>query len=271
MGGRGSKFKNLSIEQEKEKYWTDYGDADDDVEFKGNEQNNLTKKLKDNNIIVCKSFKNLDDKVAEVTLKQISDLTQEYSNIVNSNLEDEAIKIRSFKMNRVSIKTGAKTPEYGIMALFTPFKKQICFNERSVKDLESLNNIIKASQESGHSVTTDDSKKGVYVITHEYGHFLENCIIEKHIQQDVRGWAKYKTGNLSEVQAIRVSEAEKIRDTIKEIATKKFKASKKQLETSDYGEVSAFEWFAEVFTESKLHTTNKPLVKAMKEYLKGGN
>ena len=266
MGGRGSRFKDLSIEQEKEKYWTDYGDADQDLET--DVQNGLTKNLKDSNIIVCDSLKNLDNAVVESNLKQIKDLTHEFSGIVSPNLDDECIKIRSFKMNRIRIATGTKSPEYEILALFAPIKKQICFNERSIKDLESLKSLVKHSQEVGHSVKVDNGKESVYVITHEYGHFLENCIIEKRIQQDVRAWAKFKT-NVSEMQKMRIAEAESIRTKIKEIATKKYKASEGQLKPSEYGDKSPFEWFAEVFAETKLHTTNKPLVKAMKEYLKG--
>lgn len=269
MGGRGSRFRDLNTMQDKREYWTDYGDADEDVEV--DIQNDLTKSFKNSNIIICGSLKNLDRDVVKVNLKQIKDLSNEFSEIISPNLDDECIKIRSYKMNRVSFNTGVKSPEYGIMALFTPVKKQICFNERSIKDLESLKSIIKTSQKVGHSVQIDEGKEGVYVITHEYGHFLENCIIEKRIQQDVRAWAKFKT-NLFEMQKMRIAEAENIRAEIKQIATQKYKASVKQLETSKYGEQdkNPFEWFAEVFAESRLHTTNKPLVKAMKEYLKGG-
>ena len=65
-------------------------------------------------------------------------------------------------------------------------------------------------------------------------------------------------------------EARKIKQQIKDIATQKYKAKPKQLITSEYGEKDkySFEWFAEVFAESQLHTTEKPIVKAMKDYLK---
>lgn len=205
--------------------------------------------------------------MSNMNLKQIEDLTNTFKQTINWNLEDEPIKIRSFKMNRISTTTLKKSPEYGVIALYSPTKKQICFNERIVKDLQSIENIVKSSQETGHSVKTDKSKITHHMITHEYGHFVEDCIIQKRIQQNVHDWAKFKTSP-TDADLMRKAKAKEIEQQIIQIAKEKYKANDKQLETSSYGQKNSFEFFAEVFAESQLHTTQKPLIQAMKDFLK---
>lgn len=270
MGGRGSRFKdvNSTIPKPDNKSYLDFGNADLDNEI--HDHNNLTKNLKDSNILVCQSLENMNEDIIKTNLNQINTLSKKFDNLISKNLEDEGIKIRSYKMNRVSYTTGKSTAEYGVMALFAPGKKQICFNERTFKSDEQIINLTKESQKSGYSVETDKGKENLHIITHEYGHFIEQCIIEKHLQNDIHQWAKYRASSPIEKEEIRRVEARKIKQQIKDIATQKYKAKPKQLITSEYGEKDkySFEWFAEVFAESQLHTTEKPIVKAMKDYLK---
>ena len=275
MGGRGSSFKDINNISESDEYWTDYGDADQDE--LSSEKNNLTKELKNNNILTCKSLYNLDENVVKTNLKQIIDLSYKQKSIIDDILNDTPIKIRSYMMNRISKKTYKKSPEYSVLALFSPIKKQICFNARVLKDIPSIERIIESSQKTGHSVKTDKNKAIFHIVTHEFGHFVEDCIIQKKIQQNVFDWSKYRKLIQSkdydkqyEANEIRKKYAEEIKLQIKQIATDKYNATGSQLKTSKYGESDDFEFFAEIYAESQLHTTRKPLIKAMQDFLKEG-
>ena len=80
----------------------------------------------------------------------------------------------------------------------------------------------------------------------------------------------YKTDNKQRLE-IEWQEANKIVGEVTDIATQKYKAKDKDLILSDYGTRDPFEWFAEAFTEASLHTTNKPLVQAMRDFLSKEN
>lgn len=244
-----------------------------DNEISEKDQNNLTKRLKDSNIIVCESIKNIDKDLTHKNLYQIHLLTNKFEKLTSDYLpSDEPIKIRSYKMNRI-YKNNKIVPEYDTLALFSFKNKQICFNERTIKNIDNVTKIIKLSQQANFSVETDDNKQVLHVITHEYGHFLEQAIIEKRLKNNLKDWSDFRLGTLAEQQRFREREANKIRTEIKNIATKNYKAIENQLITSKYGETdkNPFEWFAEVFAESQLHKTDKPLIKAMKKFLKEEN
>ena len=275
MGGRGSRFRDTTPENEPKEQDSklDYGDMNLDNELPEDDQNKLTKKLKESNIIVCESIKNIDKDLTLVNLDQINTLTNKYKNLASDYLPwDEPIKIRSHKMNRI-YKNGKKVPEYSTLAIFSFKNKQICFNERSVKNIDNVTNIVKSSQKDKFSVETDNDKQVLHLVTHEYGHFLEQAIIEKRLKNNLQEWTDFRLGKSSRQQAYRVREANKIRNEIKDIATKDYKATGSQLVTSEYGEKrnNPFEWFAEIFAESQLHKTDKPLIKAMEKFLKEEN
>lgn len=275
MGGRGSSFKpqNNSIEdnfkkRKKPKFYYDLGKIDEDKII--TRPNKLTKELKESNIIVYETTKNLDEALAQNTLQQIKTLAKDYNGIVSSYLDTEDLKIRSYKVNRVSIKTNKSRPDYELRACFAPLTSQICLNERTMKTNDRLIEEHIKSQKTGYSVTVDKGQEKNHIITHEFGHFIENCIIENRLKQDVKRYNTYKTDNKQRLD-IEWNEANKIVGDVIDIATQKYKAKKKDLVLSDYSTNNPFEWFAETFTEASLHTTNKPLVQAMREFLSKEN
>ena len=275
MGGRGSSFKpqNNSIEdnfkkRKKPKFYYDLGKIDEDKII--TRPNKLTKELKESNIIVYETTKNLDEALAQNTLQQIKTLAKDYNGIVSSYLNTEDLKIRSYKVNRVSIKTNKSRPDYELRACFAPLTSQICLNERTMKTNDRLIEEHIKSQKTGYSVTVDKGQEKNHIITHEFGHFIENCIIENRLKQDVKRYNTYKTDNKQRLD-IEWNEANKIVGDVIDIATQKYKAKKKDLVLSDYSTNNPFEWFAETFTEASLHTTNKPLVQAMREFLSKEN
>lgn len=275
MGGRGSSFKpqNNSIEdnfkkRKKPKFYYDLGKIDEDKII--TRPNKLTKELKESNIIVYETTKNLDEALAQNTLQQIKTLAKDYNGIVSSYLDTEDLKIRSYKVNRVSIKTQVSKPDYELRACFAPLTSQICLNERTMKTNDRLIDEHIKSQKTGYSVTVDKGQEKNHIITHEFGHFVENCIIENRLKEDVKKYNTYKTDNKQRLE-IEWNEANKIVGDVIDIATQKYKAKKKDLVLSDYSTNDPFEWFAETFTEASLHTTNKPLVQAMREFLSKEN
>lgn len=275
MGGRGSSFKpqNNSLEdmfkkRKNPKFFYDLGKINEDKII--TRPNKLTKELKESNIIVYETTKNLDKDLAQNTLQQIKTLAKDYNGIVSSYLDTEDLKIRSYKVNRVSIKTNKSRPDYELRACFAPLTSQICLNERTMKTNDRLIEEHIKSQKTGYSVTVDKGQEKNHIITHEFGHFIENCIIENRLKEDVKKYNTYKTDNKQRLE-IEWNEANKIVGDVIDIATQKYKAKKKDLVLSDYSTNDPFEWFAETFTEASLHTTNKPLVQAMREFLSKEN
>lgn len=275
MGGRGSSFKpeNNSIEEQfkkrkKRSYYLDLGNINDDKII--SQQNKLTKELKESNILVCETTQNLDKDLTQSTLQQIKKLADNYNVIVSSYLDTEDLKVRSYKINRVSIKTQKSRPDYEVRACFAPFTSQICLNERTIKTNERLVEEYNRQQKTNYSVTVDKGQEKNHVITHEFGHFVENCIIENRLKQDVKTYNTYKTDNKQRLES-EWQEASKIVKEVTDIATQKYKAKDKDMVLSYYSREDPFEWFAETFTEASLHTTNKPLVQAMREFLSKEN
>ena len=275
MGGRESHFKpqNNSIEdkikkRKQPKYYLDLGNINDDKVL--TQQNELTKELKESNILVYETTQNLDKDLAQSSLQQIKKLATDYNGIVSSYLDTENLKVRSYKINRVSIKTHKSKPDYEVRACFAPLTSQICLNERTIKTNEKLIEEYNRQQKINYSVAVDKGQEKNHVITHEFGHFVENCIIENRLKQDFRQYSTYKTDNKQRFE-IEWQEANKIVGDVIDIAIQKYKAEKKDLVLSDYGSKDPFEWFAETFTEASLHTTNKPLVKAMRDFLNKEN
>lgn len=275
MGGRGSHFKpqNNSIEdkfqkRKQPKYYLDLGNINDDKVL--TQQNELTKELKESNILVYETTQNLDKDLAQSSLQQIKKLATDYNGIVSSYLDTENLKVRSYKINRVSIKTRKSRPDYEVRACFAPLTSQICLNERTIKTNEKLIEEYNRQQKTNYSVTVDKGQEKNHVITHEFGHFVENCIIENRLKQDFKQYSTYKTDNKQRFE-IEWQEANKIVGEVIDIATQKYRAKDKDMILSRYSREDPFEWFAETFTEASLHTTNKPLVKAMRDFLNKEN
>lgn len=275
MGGRGSSFKqqNNSIDdifqkRKKQKSYLDLGNINEDKII--TKQNKLTKELKDSNILVYETTKNLDKDLTENSLQQIKKLATDYNGIVSSYLDTDDLKIRSYKINKVSYKTRKSRPDYEVRACFAPLSSQICLNERTIKTNERLIEEYTRQQKTNFSVEVDKGQEKNHVITHEFGHFVENCIIENRLKQDFKQYSTYRTDNKQRFE-IEWREANKIVSDVIGIATQKYKAKDKDLILSNYGSRDPFEWFAETFTEASLHTTDKPLVKAMREFLNKEN
>lgn len=289
MGGRGSKFKDISEnvldsldikDDKKQNFYIDFGDVSKDRETA--RQNKLTKELKNYNIIVCESLNNLDEAVTKMMLNQVQILSQQYSGIVNGYLNEDILKIRAYDMNQISIKTGKKTPDFSTEALHDYMTHQICINGRTTQSVEELKKKSIKSQKDRWSAKTDENNAEKSVLTHEYGHFVQNCIIEKRLQKDVKKYSEYKIAeqglkdinnkdrlnDYNKFNQIRHKMLRDITQDIIKIAFQKYNATKEDFRVSDYGNKTGLnEWFAEVFTETNLNSSDRIVTKAMKEFL----
>ena len=289
MGGRGSSFKDISKNvldsldvggNEKQDYYTDFGEVSKDKETM--KQNGLTNKLKNYNIIVCESMDNLNGGVTKMMLDQVQNLSQQYSGIVNGYLNEDTLKIRAYDMNQVSIKTGKKTPDFSTGALHDYITHQICINGRTTQSVEQLKKSSILAQKTNWSAKTDENNAEKSILTHEYGHFIQNCIIEKRLQKDVKKYSEYKVAeqrmqdknnqnrlnDYNKFNQIRHETLRDITQDIIKIAFQKYNATKEDFSVSDYGDKNGLnEWFAEVFTEANLNSSSRVVTKAMKEFL----
>ncbi len=279
MGGRGAEFRpdrqkgvldEIGHKKKDVTYFIDYGDIN--KESRSKMQNNLTNKLEDNKIILGSSVDNMESSVREMTVIQVNDLAEKYSRIIHGYLNDENLMLRSYAMDRVSIKSGKRSPEYQTGALFSSNTNEICLNLRTNTSLSQIRETIKANQARGDLVQTDIRNVEKHIVTHEFGHFIENCLIEKRLQQDIKKYKEYKeaknNGEWSKFLSIQESKAREIVNEIWSIAQDKYhETNVKNFYPSKYSKTDAFEWFAEMFAETNLHTTNKTCVRAMQEFL----
>lgn len=254
MGGRGSEFKQvLEVSSEKN---LDLGDYSKDKET--TKQNNLTKSLKRYNIIVCESTDSMDEALLNSNLQQIEKLSNKYSVLLSKEPEQE-LHIRNFKIKDDNVLACFSRTE----PLFTEL--QICYNKHKVKDVQSMNDVIKTNIQRGFNASAEN--KTDYVITHEFGHYLERNIIEKRFQQDIQQFVKFKNDYKNSKQKVN-EEADKIYYEISEIAKTKYRNT--SLGVSDYSlQENSREWFAEVFASAFTNSSYKPpLARAMIDFLK---
>ena len=270
MGGRGSTFNerikgiwDLLKELERKSNKIDYtildlGDHTSEVSLNGDYAHKT--KLNNDNYMICNSMKEVDNKVQSSTINQIALLNDKYSNITKSILGDQQVKVRSFKINNIHIKTEKKTPNYTTMACWSKSSNQICLNQRTMNNFDKALDDVKFSQSTKHFMQTDVGTQDKYIITHEFGHFIEDCLITKRLQKTTF------------TQEERSKEALTITEEICKIAKKKFNATGNDIkQMSRYGYNNAFEWFAELFAKTQLSSDNISLSKAMNEFLEKEN
>lgn len=136
---------------------------------------------------------------------------------------------------------------------------------------------VRRSVSSGYAMPCAESNYGIYTVTHEYGHMLENKIMASMVDMD-EFWEKYRkaVGNASSAG---IKKGQKlIKDTSDACAKEIFKeilviAKEKNPDfslknnISDYGKSCYQEAFAETFANSQLGSANE-LGDAMNEWLK---
>ncbi len=270
MGGRSSTFKErikgiddllkeLEKKQKKKDYTVlDLGDHTQEVELDSTYRNKI--RLQNRNYMVCKSMDEVDKDIRRVTLNQIMNLSHKYNNLTHGYLDEQQVKIRSYKINDINLKTQKKSPNYTTIACWSKSSNQICLNQRRSKNIDDIVKTVDYSQSTGHFMKTDAGTQDKYVITHEFGHFLEECIVQRRLQ------TKDYTQEERDRAVLTITEE------ICNIARNKYKASNNDLrQMSRYGYNDAYEWFSELFTSTVLSSNKSPMQNAMNEFLKKEN
>lgn len=269
MGGRSSTYKERIksigdlIKELDKKYKSskesdkilDLGNAEAETKLEGNFK--YKDSLNDKNYMICNSLNDIDKKIKESTIDQIAFLSNRYKHLIKNILDDSEVKVRSYAINDIYLKRKQTLPNYSTIACWSKSTKQICINQRVNKSYESVVEKVKYSQSTGHFMQTDNNTQDRYILTHEFGHFLEDCLIKKRLNTDT----------YTEPQRYR--EALNITDEICQIAKSKYKATATDIQfISKYGHTNAYEWFAEMFTSSILSSQKSPLNNAMLDYLR---
>ncbi len=266
MGGRGSTFKERSknlntlieyLKQNKNKnssYFLDIGEISDEREIVSNEKINLD--LNNKNYILCSSINNLDSEIKKIYLNQVNSLSEKYSNIIKTN--EIPVHLRTYKMNNVNLKTLSKSPNFTTNACFATKKDeiQICLNKRIYTSLQDVKDGEKQSQSTGHHVKVKSEHLDKYSIVHEFGHYIEDCIIQKRLNNS--------NATLKEREDVAIDLFKEVMEGIDLNNTSQYRLSRYQYK-------NAFEWFAETFTSCQLGEKNTLLTNNMNKLLKKEN
>lgn len=142
-----------------------------------------------------------------------------------------------------------RTPMY-----FTEGGNQIlALNDKAFN--EGIEDKIRATIANGFSVDVLPKNYEIYVITHEYGHLLENMIVSKRCNGVIGDVNTYK------------GKCEEIKEELVSILKKNHPGMSPSWATGIYGNKNSREYFAEAFANSQLGKPNE-LGEAMNEWLK---
>ena len=261
MGGRGSAYllhirgNDNRINKQVSEFLTD-----PESEY----HNEMFNKLKENHISTRMSTDDVDDKILERQQVQIYNISSKYKNILKYTVSKKDIQF-----GIIDIK---KSGTLGYCSVRLDESSSI---QRIVLDKKQFNNYDKVVSEvekgvlRGHFVPINlKFKSRDYLITHEFGHAIENSIIEKE-----RIKHNLNDNNFDNFIRFRDIMAARIKSEVINIKNKKFANLKDSsiIEISNYSSKNDYDWFAETFTNLELSDSPKPIALALKEYLKEQN
>lgn len=193
--------------------------------IKDTTQKTIIEKLQDKNIFIKGEFGGLNKDVENHIFNTLDDLTNKYD--VSEHLNKHRLSLRTKK---------DKSCAFYSHAIKTFSINEFVFSKTSFTNLNDLATTQKKMEDINFWMKCDDDKRDKYVITHEFGHFIEGYLHSKN--QDM----SYDLFNLKM--------RNKIRDIYKDIYNE-------DLEMSKYGKTSPSEFFAEAFVESELYSKSK--------------
>jgi len=227
---------------------------------------NNTVKTAHNVTINNNTLSGLDKKLVETNTKQLGNLLNKYPKVAKfvenngltfggRNTNAIAVTSHSWDMKRLAI--NLSNNYYGSDVKYT--------------------NTIKRCINTNHSMPCSDNNIDKYALNHEFGHLVENCLINEYNINNPSEFKAYKTKikNASSTYDLKKtikdyesSICDKIAQDIYDIAIKNNKNFDLNANLSNYGKKSSQEFFAECFANMESGKPNE-LGKAMKEYLKG--
>lgn len=193
------------------------------------------------------------------------------------NLENKFGVIHNSTSTIFSKNTGATA--YVNVSPISPRKQSLSLNSRSYKNKKDLIKHEKLAVESGLSMPVKliDDELSIATVTHEYGHMLQNNIIENEMIKNgydhKKPYAfmdlkkKSPKAQMKWYSDMRIKVEKENYAEIIDIAKKNNSSFNLKDNISDYGSKNYSEFFAEVFANSQLSKPNE-LGIAMQEWLK---
>lgn len=225
-------------------------------------------------MIENQNIKFWQDDLSKIDKKLLSDNTKRLKNLI-----DKYPKMKKF-IDEKNVNFNALTMGKNEIALCsTNLDISKISISLSKKYYSNYDNFIKMEEEGFKkfwSMPCSENLKSVYSLTHEFGHFIENKIIDDYNKQHLAEFLNMKTRALnaksnSQSRAIlrkwQKSIADNVAQEIYEIAEKSNANIKINDLLSEYGKTNSFEFFAECFANLECGKPNE-LAKALGEYLK---
>lgn len=279
MGGRGSAFLNnyntndsSGVDQQ---ILSDIMITMEDDEDTKLEHNGYTKLLKDKKIHIKQSTDTISEEIIIPNAEKIEQLTKKYKYTAKAlDKSNQELRIRSATMPS-SVKAMFVSNGTSFENLQLVYNGDLRYSNKEIIEKNTQKQI-----DIGHWVKSDKDQLVNHTVTHEYGHYVQRCLMYKDSQQK-EGKQKLEK-LLNEIEntkshkkqkelVIKFSEdyATKYYKSIQKIARKEFGRDYEKQSISNYATTNNRETFAELFCS--LNTNSNPdndLVKAMDIYLK---
>jgi len=254
MGGRGSAYiKHTKSDDNKFKPSIELID-DPETEYH-NEMFDELKKLK---ISTRKSTDVIDDKILERQQKQVINIVSKYNSIFEATTKDRELYFQAENISDGALAyCGSSINEKGSIV------QRVVIDTKQYKTYDKIVEVVEDGINKKWFVPINTRfKSRDYVITHEFGHAVENSIFEK-----IKVERKLDNINL---KGFTNTFATKIKNEVIEIWKNKYTTGNidDKIELSKYSEKNDREWFAETFTNLELADKPKPIALALGEYIR---
>lgn len=223
-------------------------------------------KTNQNVIYNTKTLSKVNNKLVKTNANQLSNLLKKYPKV------EKFVKEKSLMFGAKNIDAIAVTSHSYDMK-----KLGIDLSSKYYNNYDKYHKTIKDKVKEGWFMPCSNKCIDTYALNHEFGHLIENYLINEYNISNPAEYANFKTKINTATSQVQVRKAykeyegkicDKISQEIYDIALKNNKDFKLNDNLSKYGYEKSQEFFAECFANMESGKPNE-LGKAMKEYLKG--
>lgn len=262
MGGRGSAYNTLSNkldEIRQEQYEIYDGEPVSYYDFlldpESTIHDEMFNKLKELGFSTRESTDAANKYNLTLQQKQLEFLATEFDYILNEN--------------GVDVQFGTEDMYDSTQGYTSPFHNErgelmqrIVYRRDKLNSIKDTRELISKAVKNQDNVPIDiQANANKYIITHEMGHVIENCIFEKLLKQNPNNSMYYDTRKV----------AIKIRGEVEDICKNKYTKNGEnvRMQLSEYSKVNSKEWFAETFTNLILAEDHpEPIALALNDYIR---
>lgn len=223
-------------------------------------------KTSQNVIYNTNSLKKLDSKLVDANTKQLSSLLNKYPKVAKF-IKDNGLMFGGKITNAIAVTSHS----YDMKRL------GIHLSNNYYNNYNNYTKTIKDGQKTGQFMPCSDKYVDTYALNHEFGHLVENHLINEYNINNSAEYSNFKTKIRTSTTQYQVQKAfkeyegkicDKISQDIYGIALKNNPNFDLNKNLSLYGKTKSQEFFAECFANMVSGKPNE-LGKAMEEYLKG--